>query len=76
MTFVTKSSQDSPLLGRLSEHRVEVELELHSCASSHQVIFPLNLISALMCLQVDQVGEETKENKKDREDLGEDETKV
>ena len=76
MTFVTKSSQDSPLLGRLSEHRVEVELELHSCASSHQVIFPLNLISALMCLQVDRVGEETKENKKDREDLGEDETKV
>ena len=28
------------------------------------------------CLQVDRVGEPTKENKKDREDLGEDETKV
>ena len=33
--LVTKSSQDFPLLGRPSEHKVE--LELHSCASSDQV---------------------------------------
>ena len=63
-------------MGRLSEHRVEVELELHSCASSHQVIFPLSLILALMCLQVDHVGELTKENKGYQEDSGEDETMV
>ena len=35
--FLTKFSQDSPLLGRPSE--VKVELELHSYASSHQVNF-------------------------------------
>merc|ERR1712037_528326 len=49
----------SPLLGRPSEHKVE--LELHSCASSDQV---------------DQMGEVTKEEEKDSEDSGEEETKV
>ena len=71
ITFVAKSSQDSPLLGRPSEHKVE--LELHSCASSHQVVFPLFMI---LCLKVARVGEATKKYEEDREDLVEDESKV
>ena len=47
--LVIKLSQDSPLLIRLrpSEHKVEMELELHSCASSDQVNFSSNFISEI-----------------------------
>ena len=46
--FAAKSPQDSPLLGRPSELKVEVELELHSCTSSHdEVNF---LLSILFCI--------------------------
>ena len=76
-----KSPQDSPLLERPSELKVDVELELHSCTSSHEVNFLLSiliriLISAIMSLQVDSVGEVAKEKGKHQEDSEEDETKV
>ena len=76
-----KSPQDSPLFGRPSELKVDVELELHSCTSSHEVNFLLSilfhtLILALMSLQVDPVGKVARENKKDQEDSEMDETKV
>ena len=79
--FVAKSPQDSLPLGRSSELKVDVELELHSCTSSHEVNFLLSilfriLISALMSLQVDTVGEVAKEIEKDKGDSEEDETKV
>ena len=81
IVFVAKSSQDSPLFGRPSELKVDVELELHSCTSSHEVNFLLSilfriLISALMSLQVDPVGEVAKEIERDKGDSEEDETKV
>ena len=62
-------------MGRPSELKVDVELELHSFTSPHDEvtfynIFSHFLILALMSLQVD------KENEKDQEESGEDETKV
>jgi len=50
------AEEDSPLLGRPSEIKVDVELELHSCTSSQDEV--------------------ARENEKDQEDSGEDETKV
>ena len=44
--LVTKLFQDSPLLGRPSEHKVE--LELHSCASSDQVNCSSNFLSEIL----------------------------
>ena len=68
-------------MGRPSELKVDVELELHSCTSSHEVNFLLSilfriLISTFMSLQVDTVGKVAKEKEKDQEDSEEDETKV
>ena len=67
-------------MGRPSELKVEVELELHSSTSSHDevnfVLFFHILILAVMSLQVDPVGEVAKEIEKDKGDSEEDETKV
>ena len=52
--FAAKSPQDSPLLGRPSEIKVDVELELHSCTSSHdEVNF---LLSILFCILTPDLG--------------------
>ena len=51
---VEKSPQDSPLFGRPSELKVDVELELHSCTSSHdEVNF---LLSILFCILTPDLG--------------------
>ena len=52
--FVEKSPQDSPLLERSLEHKVDVELELHSCTSSQdEVNF---LLSILFCILTPDLG--------------------